>query len=311
MSTSLLSILIPVYNESECIKLLYDRLDVITKKIPCEAEFLFVNDGSSDNSLEIIRRLRERDLRVSYIDLSRNYGKEIAMCAGIDHIKGDALVIIDADLQHPPDLIPVMLEELEKGYNDVYAYRLDRKSDTWLKKWTARGYYKTLKYLSNVPIQENAGDFRMFDSKAIEALRELKERERNMKGLFSFIGFNKKPVSYDHGTRSAGKTKWNYIKLTNLAIKGLTSFSTIPLRIISIVGGFVSLLAFIYLIIIIVKSLIWSDPVGGYPSLMSVILFLGGTILLALGVLGEYLGIIYNETKKRPIYFVNEYVGKE
>ena len=210
MKTALLSILIPVYNERDCIGILYERLNDMAEKLHCEVEFLFVNDGSSDDSLAVIRRLREKDTRISYVDLSRNFGKEVALCAGIDYIRGDALVIIDADLQHPPELIPVMLEELEKGYDDVYAYRSDRKSDTWLKKWTAKGYYATLRYLSNIPVQENAGDFRMFDQKAINALRELKERERNMKGLFSFIGFNKKPVRYDHGHRLAGKTKWNY-----------------------------------------------------------------------------------------------------
>jgi len=309
MGTTLLSILIPVYNERECIVSLYERIAETVRKLPCEVEILFVNDGSRDDSLDVIRRLHEKDSRIAYIDLSRNYGKETAMCAGIDYICGDALVIIDADLQHPPELIAAMFEEIEKGYEDVYACRLNRKTETWLKKQAAKFYYKTLKNLSNIPVQENAGDFRMFGKKAIAALRELKESERNMKGLFSFIGFQKKAVPYEPATRIAGQTKWNYFKLTSLAIKGLTSFSTVPLRLISIVGFVVSFFAFVYLIIIIVKALIWGDPVGGYPSLMSVILFLGGMVLLALGIIGEYTGVIYNETKKRPAYFVNEYVG--
>ena len=269
---------------------------------------MFVNDGSRDDSLTIIRWLQKRDGRIAYVDLSRNYGKETAMSAGIDFIRGDALVIMDADLQHPPELIPVMLEELQKGYDDVYACRTDRKGESWFKKWTSKMYYHTLKRLSQIPVQENIGDFRMFSRKAIAALRSLKENERNMKGLFSYIGFKKQPVSYEIEPRIAGKTKWNYLKLTDLAIKGLTSFSIVPLRIIFLMGCFVSFSAFVYMIIVLLKSLIWGDPVGGYPSQMTVILFLGGTILFSLGIIGEYLGIIYTETKKRPTYFVNEYI---
>ena len=306
-TTSLLSILIPVFNESECIGLLYERLDKISADIPSDVEFLFVNDGSNDDTLNIIRRLQVADERISYVDLSRNFGKEIAMCAGIDFIKGDALVIIDADLQDPPELIPLMFAEMEKGFDDVYACRTSRKGETWLKKWTSRNYYKVLKQLSHIPVQDNTGDFRMFNKKAIAALRKLKESERNMKGLFSYIGFNKKAVYYERDPRAAGKTKWNYLKLTDLAIKGLTSFSIVPLRIISMVGLAVSVFAFIYLLVVFIKALIWGNPVSGYPSLMSAILFLCGIILLALGIIGEYMGIIYNETKKRPLYFINEY----
>ena len=266
-----------------------------------------MNDGSVDDTLAKIRQLQEKDPRINYLDLSRNYGKETAMCAGIDYIRGDALVILDADLQHPPELIPEMLEELEKGYDDVYAYRTNRTGETWLKKWTSKVYYSVLKSLSSIPVQENVGDFRMFSQKAIAALRCLKENERNMKGLFSYIGFRKKPVYYESEPRIAGKTKWSWLKLTDLAIKGLTSFSTVPLRIIFLMGCFISFCAFIYMMIVLVKALLYGDPVGGYPSLMSVLLFIGGTILLALGIIGEYLGIIYNESKKRPVYFVNEY----
>jgi len=216
-------------------------------------------------------------------------------------------VIIDAALQDPPELIPLMFEELQKGYGDVYAYRLKRKGETWLKKWTSRTYYRMLKRLSDIPVQDNTGDFRMFSSKAIQALRSLKEHERNMKGLFSYIGFNKKPIYYESDPRIAGRTKWNYLKLTDLAVKGLTSFSTIPLRIISVTGIFISFFAFVYLVFVVAKALLYGDPVVGYPSLMSVLLFLGGAILLSLGIIGEYLGIIYKETKRRPAYFVNEY----
>lgn len=303
----LLSILIPVYNEGECIELLYERLRSISEKIPCELEFLFVNDGSSDNSLTVIQQLQLQDSRIAYVDLSRNYGKEIAMCAGIDYVCGDALVIMDADLQHPPELIPTMYEELGKGYDDVYACRLNRNGESWFKKRTSERYYKVLKFMSNIPIQENAGDFRMLSRKAIDALRLLKENERNTKALFSYIGFKKKPVYFETEPRIAGKTKWNWLKLTDLAIRGITSFSTVPLRLISILGFFIAFFAFVYMLYVMIKAMLFGDPVGGYPSQMTVMLFLGGVILLALGIIGEYLGIIYSETKKRPVFFVNEY----
>ena len=307
MGTDFLSILIPVYNESNCILLLYERLEKVLNSLSCKSEILFVNDGSTDNTLQLIQNLALQDLRIAYVDLSRNFGKEIAMCAGIDYIKGDTLVIIDADLQDPPELIPQMLCEIENGYDDVYACRINRKGETWLKKWTSANYYRFLKILSSIPIQENTGDFRMFSNKAINALRKLKENERNMKGLFSYIGFYKKPIFYERDPRIAGSTKWNYVKLVDLAIKGLTSCSIIPLRFVSISGCVLSLVAFIYLIYVLIKSLYWGDPVTGYPSLICVILFIGGITLLALGVIGEYLGIIYSETKKRPVYYINEY----
>lgn len=307
MKTKLLSILIPIFNEEECIPILYQSLSNVLKSLPCKVEILFVNDGSTDNSLDSIQQIQKIDKRVSYVDLSRNYGKEIAICAGIDYIKGDALVIMDADLQDPPELIHTMFCEIEKGYDDVYACRKTRRGEALLKTWTAKIYYKLMRILSNIHIQENTGDFRMFSKKAIDSLRQMKERERNMKGLFSFIGFKKKCIFFERPPRIAGKTKWNYISLFELAIKGLTSFSTLPLRIVSLIGLFISLFAFFYLIKVLIKAMFWGDPVIGYPSLMCSILFLGGSILLALGIIGEYLGIIYNETKKRPIYFINEY----
>ncbi len=302
-----LSVLVPVYNEEECLSLLHERLSNVLDKIHCDSEILFVNDGSSDNTLQIIAGLQKKDSRIAFIDLSRNYGKEIAMAAGIDYIKGDALVIIDADLQDPPELIFEMLKDIEDGYDDVYAKRISRDGETFTKKLTSKIYYRWLKKISDIPIQEDTGDYRMFSKRAIDALRELKESERNMKGLFSYIGFKKKPIMYERDARVAGETKWNYLKLTGLAVKGLTSFSITPLRIVSIMGFIVSFCAFVYLIAIIIKSILWNDPVTGYPSLMSVILFIGGIQLLALGVIGEYIGIIYSETKKRPIYYINEY----
>lgn len=308
MKVEKLTILIPVYNEQECLEMLYQRLVNVADKLGgVETEFLFVNDGSRDDSLQIIKRLQRSDKRVALLDLSRNFGKEVAMTAGIDYATGDALVIIDADLQDPPELIGEMLKGIEDGYDDVYAKRSNRKGETWMKKSTSKLYYRMLKKISDIPVQEDTGDYRMFSKRAIDALRRLKENERNMKGLFSFIGFKKKPIYYERDPRIAGKTKWNYWKLVNLAAQGFMSTSKVPLRLISIMGIFVSLIAFLYLIFVVVRAAIWGDPVSGYPSMVSIILFLGGGQMLALGIIGEYLGIVFSETKKRPIYYVNEY----
>jgi glycosyltransferase involved in cell wall biosynthesis len=272
---------------------------------------LFVNDGSNDGTLKIMHELYERDAHIAYLDLSRNYGKETAMAAGIDHISGDALCIIDADLQDPPELIEDMIKGIEDGYDDVYAQRISREGESFLKKMSSKLYYRMLASISDIPIQKDTGDYRMFSRKAIDALRQMKERQRNMKGLFSYIGFRKHPIMFKRDKRIAGKTKWNYFKLVNLAVKGLTSFSTFPLRMISVFGVAVAFLAFCYLVFIVVRSLLWGNSVAGYPSMMAVILFLGGAQLLALGIIGEYLGIVYSETKNRPTYFVNEYRTRE
>lgn len=304
---NLLTILIPVYNEEDCIVSLYEHLNEVSEKLSCNSEFLFVNDGSNDKTLELILELQQKDSKVSLLDLSRNYGKEIAMTAGIDHMKGDTLVIIDADLQDNPDFLPQMVEEIENGYDDVYAQRISRKGESWLKKKTSSWYYKILAYMSSVPIQKDTGDFRMLSNKAVVALKQFGENERNMKGLFSFIGFKKKAIYFHRNERVAGETKWNYFSLINLAIRGITSFSIKPLRLISIIGVLVSAVSFLFLLKVVFKALFYGDPVAGYPSMMTAVLLLGGLQLLAIGVLGEYLGIIFSETKKRPIYFVNDY----
>ncbi len=307
----LLTIMIPVYNEQECIRSLYEKIDQVAGALSCASEFLFINDGSTDETLSILKNLQDADPRIAILDLSRNYGKEIAMTAGIDHLSGDALVIIDADLQDDPSMLPLMLAEIEKGFDDVYAQRISRKGETWFKKASSRWYYKLLASMSTVPIQKDTGDFRMLSGKAIEALKNLGESERNMKGLFSFIGFKKKAILYERDRRFAGQTKWNYFKLINLAVRGITAFSTKPLRLISFSGIVISLISFVFLAKIVFKALFYGDPVAGYPSLMSTVLFLGGIQLLSIGVLGEYVGIIFSETKKRPLYFVNEYYSKK
>lgn len=306
----LLTIMIPVYNEEECVTELYNQLNKVSENVSCFCEFLFINDGSTDRTLELIKNIQFNDERISIVDLSRNYGKEVAMTAGLDYMKGDTLVIIDADLQDNPELILTMLKEIENGYDDVYAQRTSRKGESWLKKTTSFLFYRLLAIMSSVPIQKDTGDFRMLSFKAIQALKQLRENERNMKGLFSFIGFKKKPIYYVRDERVAGKTKWNYFKLINLAIKGITAFSVKPLRIISVTGLIISLVSFIFLIKVVIKAIFFGDPVAGYPSMMSAILLLGGLQLLSIGVLGEYLGIVFSETKKRPIYFINDYINK-
>lgn len=303
-----ISILIPAYNEQEVLTHLYERLNKFAGETPdYDFEFLFVNDGSRDRTLEIIKKYAEIDHRVAYVNLSRNFGKETAMLAGIDHVTGDATVIIDADLQDPPELIPEMLKYWEEGYDDVYAKRRSRAGESWFKKATSELFYKILQKSTNIPIQRDTGDFRLLNKRCVEALRQFRESDRYTKGMFSWIGYRKKEILYDRDPRVAGETKWNYAKLTNFAIDGITSFTIAPLRISSILGILVSIAAFIYIIYLVIRTIAFGTDLAGYPSMMAVILFLGGVQLLSLGVIGEYIGRIFNETKNRPLYFVEEY----
>ena len=303
-----ISILIPAYNEEEVLDILYTRLGTLANDNKAyDFEFLFVNDGSRDNTLKMIREYAEIDTRVSYINLSRNFGKEIAMIAGLDHVTGDATVLIDADLQDPPELIPEMIKFWEEGYDDVYAKRNSREGETWFKKWSSAAFYRILEKSTHVPIQKDTGDFRLLDRRAVDALKQFRESERYTKGMFSWIGFHKKEIIYDRDPRAAGETKWNYSRLINFAIDGITSFTTAPLRFSTYVGFIVSLIAFLYLVYIVIRTLAFGIDLQGYPSTMAVILFLGGVQLLSLGIIGEYIGRIFNETKQRPLYFVEEY----
>jgi glycosyltransferase involved in cell wall biosynthesis len=303
-----ISILIPAYNEQEVLKPLYDRLCKLADSNKLyDFEFLFINDGSRDKTQEIIKSYSETDDRIAYVSLSRNFGKEIAMIAGFDHTTGNATVVIDADLQDPPELIPKMIKYWEEGYDDVYAKRNSREGETWFKKSSSQWFYRILQKSTNIPIQIDTGDFRLLDRRCVEALKQIRESQRYTKGMFSWIGYTKKEITYDRDPRIAGKSKWNYAKLFNFAIDGITSFTTAPLRISSILGFFVSLSAFIFIIIIVIKTLFFGDEVSGYPSLMAVLLFLGGLQLLSLGIIGEYIGRIFNETKHRPLYFIGEY----
>ncbi len=303
-----ISLLIPAYNEQEVLEHLYHRIGKLANDNKSyNFEFMFVNDGSRDRTLEIIKGYAKSDNRVAYVNLSRNFGKEIAMIAGLDYVTGDATVIIDADLQDPPELIPKMIKFWEQGFDDVYAKRNSREGESWFKKVSSSWFYKILQKTTQIPIQIDTGDFRLLDKKCVEALKQIRESQRYTKGMFSWIGFKKKEITYDRDPRAAGETKWNYKKLINFAIDGITSFTTAPLRLSSILGFIVSVIAFVFIIILIIKTTLFGDPVAGYPSLMAVILFLGGLQLLSLGIIGEYIGRIFNETKQRPLYFVEEY----
>lgn len=303
-----ISILIPTYNEQEVLERLYVRLDRLTKEVTqYDFEFLFINDGSRDRTLNIIKSYVEKDDRIAYVNLSRNFGKEIAMAAGFDYVTGDATVIIDADLQDPPELISKMIKYWEEGFDDVYARRTSRSGESWLKKITSEAFYKILQKSTSIPIQRDTGDFRLLDKRCIEALRQFRESQRYTKGMFSWVGYKKKEILYDRDPRAAGETKWNYRKLLNFAIDGITSFTTAPLRFSSLMGIIISFIAFIYILYLVIRTIIFGSDLAGYPSMMAAILFLGGVQLLSIGIIGEYIGRIFNETKHRPLYFVEEY----
>lgn len=303
-----ITILIPCYNERESLPILHKELcNVIDAESSYNWEILFVNDGSVDNTIQVIKSLSVQDKRISYVDLSRNYGKETAMLAGFDHVEGDACVIMDADLQHPPLVVHEMLRKWEEGYNDVYGKRISRGKESRLRKQLSITFYKILQNVTRVEVLPNVGDFRLLDRKCIDALCQMRESNRYTKGLYCLIGFKKTYVKFETQERIAGKSSWSFWSLLGLAIEGLTSFTTAPLRIATIVGGITALSAFLYALYFFIKSLIVDDPAQGFPTLVILILFLGGLQLLALGILGEYLGRIFNESKHRPNYFVQEY----
>lgn len=300
-----ITILVPCHNEAENIGRLYETCrEVMDGEEGYLWEILFVNDGSTDGTIDILMELHDNDPRVEYIDLSRNFGKENAMLAGFDYATGDAVVIMDADMQHPPQVIPLMLRRWEEGYDDVYGRRLTRGKESWLRRKMSLLFYKILQRSARYDVLQNVGDFRLLDHKCIEALRQMRESERYTKGMFAWIGFRKTAVDFETLDRVAGSSSWGGRSLINFAIEGIVSFTTAPLRFASVMGVVVSLMAFLYLIYIIAKTLIWGEPVQGYPTLMCVILFLGGVQLLSIGIIGEYLGRVFNETKRRPPYVV-------
>jgi len=304
-STDLISVVVPAHNECESIAECHARLTRVLAQLDIQYELVFVNDGSRDNTLSILDSLREQDSHVTVVDLSRNFGKEIAVTAGLDVADGDAVIVIDADLQDPPELIPDLIREWRNGFDVVYGTRTERRGESWLKKATASSFYGLMQRMSYVQVPRDTGDFRLLSRRAVLALRQLREQHRFMKGLFSWIGYSQKAVYYQRDPRFSGTTKWNYWRLWNFALEGITSFTTAPLRMSTYIGLMTAMGAFIYGSYLIIRTLVHGNPVAGYPSLMVVMLFLGGVQLMATGVLGEYLGRIFNETKQRPLYFIN------
>jgi glycosyltransferase involved in cell wall biosynthesis len=303
------SIVVPVYNEKENILPFYERTLKVMEGMQEPFEIIFINDGSKDATVDLLADLHRKDKRVKVIDLSRNYGKEIALSAGIDYSSGKAVIPIDVDLQDPPEIIPRLAEKWKEGYEVVYATRESRQGESWLKKLTAAMFYKVIGSFVHINIPPNTGDFRLIDRKAVDALKELRETHRFMKGLFSWIGFRQTGILYQREPRFAGNTKWNYWKLINFAIEGITSFSNIPLRLATYLGLIVSLCALLYGLFFFITTLIIGNPVPGYPSLLVIVLFIGGVQLFCMGLIGEYIGRIYDESKQRTLYFVRDKIG--
>lgn len=303
----LLSIIVPVYNEEDVIHEFHRRIVDVCNDLDLPTEILYINDGSFDQTQNIIAKFREGDDRVGLLNFSRNFGKEAALTAGLDCAQGSAVIIIDSDLQDPPELIHEMLKLWREGHDVVYGQRISRDGETWFKKISAHMFYRILSVLSDVEIPLNTGDFRLMSRKSVDALKKLREHHRYMKGLFAWVGFPSKALKYRRDPRFAGKTKWNYWRLWNFAIEGITSFSTAPLKFSTYMGLLTAGGAFSYGIYLISYTLLKGNPVPGYSSLMVVILFLGGVQLISLGIIGEYLARTYNETKQRALYLVSSY----
>jgi len=305
---SKLCVVVPAYNEGESLREFHARLAAVFDKLELQCEVLYVDDGSRDDTYSVMCSLREGDARVSTLKLSRNFGKELALTAGLDAADADAIVVIDADLQDPPELIPAFLDHWREGYDVVYGTRSTRAGETELKKFTSAAFYRVMERLSATPVPRDTGDFRLMSRRALDALRRLRERQRFMKGLFTWVGYKQKSVIYERDARFAGESKFNYWRLWNFALEGITSFSTAPLKLATYVGLGTAMLAFAYAVLVFGKALVFGDRVQGYPTLMLVILFLGGVQLMALGVIGEYLGRMYIETKQRPLYLIDELI---
>jgi len=302
-----LCIVVPAYNESESLQAFHSRLAAVLETLDLDSEVLYVDDGSRDDTYAVMRLLGESDPRVATLKLSRNFGKELALTAGLDAADADAVVIIDADLQDPPELIPLLVQHWREGYDVVYGTRSTRAGETALKKFTSAAFYRVMERLSATPLPRDTGDFRLMSRRALDALRQMRERQRFMKGLFTWVGFRQKPVVYERDARYAGSSKFNYWRLWNFALEGITSFSGAPLKVATYIGLAAAVLSFVFGLWVLGKALLFGDPVRGYPSLMLAVLFLGGVQLMALGMIGEYLGRLYLEAKQRPLYLIEEW----
>lgn len=306
-----ISILVPCYNEEQVLPLFIKAITPLMENKQYEWELLLIDDGSTDTTLSLMQQARLRDERIHYIELSRNFGKENALMAGLDYVSGDAVIIMDADLQHPVSAIPELIQKWEEGYDDVYAHRLTRGKESWLRKFLTKRYYALLQASSETNVYPNVGDFRLLDKTCIQALRSMRETDRYTKGMYAYIGFRKTSIDFIQEDRVAGKSKWGFWKLIHLAINGILSSSTKPLQIATKTGMVVSLASFIYLVYVFVKAVFYGDLVRGFPTLIIVILFLGGLQLLSIGILGEYIGRIFHESKHRPSYFIRTHNGQK
>ncbi len=305
-ATPLISIVIAFYNEEEAIGRLFEELDRVTSTLDCRVEYVAVNDGSHDRTLDLLRARLSSPPSMILVNLARNFGKEAALTAGLAHASGDAVIVMDADLQDPPELMHEFVRKWREGFDVVYGTRASRQSDAWLKRATASAFYRVFNRITELPIPATAGDFRLMDRRVVDALLHLPERNRFMKGLFTWVGFRQTGVEYVRDPRVAGRTSWNYWRLWNFALDGITSFSTAPLRLASWLGVTISIGGFLYAAVIIARTLAFGVDVPGYASIMVVVMVLGGAQLLCLGVIGEYLGRLYIEAKQRPLYVVAE-----
>ena len=308
-----ISIVTPCYNEEPNVEELYNQVKAQFELLSdrYDYEHIFIDNASTDRTVEVLKTLAVKDRRVKIIMNAMNFGHIRSPFYGLCQATGDAAMLMVADLQDPPELIPQMLQEWENGYDDVYARRRTRAGETWFKKASAHWYYRILQRFADIDIPADVGDFRLLDRQAVDALCSLREKQRYTKGLFSWIGYNKKELLFDRDPRAVGNSKMNFVQLFGLAVDGITSFSVAPLRLASVLGLFISTVAFIYLLFVIGKTLLFGDPVAGYPSMISIILFMGGIQLVVLGIIGEYVGRIFYEAKRRPDYLVSEYNGKK
>lgn len=303
-----LSVVVPAYNEAEVLAVFHPRLRATMDALLEPWEAIYVNDGSTDATLALLCALRQADPRVGVVNLSRNFGKEAAVTAGLEHATGAAVVLIDADLQDPPELIPAMVAAWRRGADVVYAQRRQRAGESWLKRRTASAFYRLMRHVGRVELPPDVGDFRLMSRRVVLAVLQLREHHRFMKGLFAWVGFPSEAVLYDRDPRAAGASKWNYWRLWNFALDGLTSYTVTPLKIATYLGLAAAAVALVYGAFIMVRTLIAGNPVPGYPSLLVIILFMGGAQLVTLGIIGEYLGRIFNETKARPLYLVERFL---